>query len=67
MIVNRVLHVWSAPLTWLVGARIDQSPHPMLSVEYAYWMRYGPQSVTVRAPITAQDEAVARDVLSLIG
>ena len=60
LLVNDVLHVWDTWLSWLEGARVIEASVPMLEVEYAYWARYGPQSITVRLPIGPGDMATAR-------
>lgn len=51
LLVNDVLHVWSAFLSWLVGAEIEQGPPSILTITYAFWGRYGPQFVGVMLPI----------------
>lgn len=51
LLVNDVLHVWSAFLSWLVGAEIEKAPRPILTITYAFWGRYGPQFVGVMLPI----------------
>lgn len=61
VLVNGVLHVWDAWLSWLEGARLIARPYPMLSITYAYWARSGPQFVTVRVPFVPADATLAHD------
>lgn len=51
LLVNDVLHVWSAFLSWLVDVELEKGPHPALTITYAFWGRYGPQYVSVMLPI----------------
>jgi hypothetical protein len=51
LLVNDVLHVWSAFLSWLVGADVEKGPPPILTITYGFWGRYGPQFVGVMLPI----------------
>lgn len=60
LLVNGVLHVWGAWLSWLEGARVREQPPMMLEISYAFWARYGPQSVAVRIPVSASDLERAR-------
>lgn len=51
LLVNDVLHVWSAFMSWLVDAEFDKGPPPVLTITYAFWGRYGPQFVGVMLPV----------------
>jgi uncharacterized membrane protein HdeD (DUF308 family) len=56
LLVNGVLHVWSVPLSWLVGATLDPGA---MTVTYAHFIRYGVQTVDVLLPVPhgAQEDA----------
>ena len=62
VLVNDVLHVWSAFLSWLVGAEIEKGPPPILTITYGFWGRYGPQFVGVMLPIGPGQMDLARAV-----
>jgi len=51
LLVNDVLHVWSAFLSWLVDAEVEKGPPPILTITYVVWGQYGPQFVGVMLPI----------------
>jgi hypothetical protein len=51
LLVNGVLHVWSAFLSWLAGAEIEKGPPPILTITYGVWGAYGPQFPAVMLPI----------------
>lgn len=55
LMFNGILHVWDNWLSWLEGAEVVADPAPMLVVVYAYWARYGPQTVVVRIPLPKHD------------
>lgn len=61
-LVNGVLHVWDAWLSWLEGAAVSERKPAMLCISYGYWARYGPQSVTVRIPFAPQQASLAMAV-----
>ena len=62
LLVNDVLHVWSAPLSWLRDVRLEQGPPAMLIVTYAFQSRYGAQEVDVMLPIPADRMSEAAEV-----
>lgn len=63
LMLNGVLHVWSAMLTWLAGVDLDQGPPATLEVSYAYLARFGPQYVTVMLPVPQSALPLARQVV----
>lgn len=59
LMFNGVLHVWSAPLTWLNGARLTDDP-PALRVSYSYWNpRSVPQVLETVIPVPHSARAEA--------
>jgi hypothetical protein len=60
-LVNGVLHVWDAWLSWLEGASVNDRKPPMLSISYGYWARYGPQIVTVCIPFAPEHISLATE------
>ncbi len=63
LMLNGVLHVWSAVLTWLAGVDLDPGPPGTLAVTYAYLARFGPQYVTVALPVPRSALPLARQVV----
>lgn len=59
VLVNGVLHVWDAWLSWLEGAVVSERKPAMLCISYGYWARYGPQSVTVQIPFSPEQASLA--------
>lgn len=53
VLVNGVLHVWHAFLTWLRGASLEPGPPAILTIAYAFLARYGMQEVAVMLPVPA--------------
>jgi hypothetical protein len=67
LIVNGMLHVWGVWLSWLVEARVENRPVPMLQIAYAWWtLGFGPQGQTVLLPLAAPDLPMARQVAAAI-
>jgi hypothetical protein len=60
LMMNSILHVWSVPLTWLVGAELAERPPATLSVTYAVLGRFGPQLHTITLPVPEQSLPLAR-------
>ena len=56
LLFNGVLHVWSAPLTWLTGARASADGRT-LEVDYAFLSRMGAQTVAVVIPAPPEAKA----------
>lgn len=63
LLVNDVLHVWSAPLSWLDGVTFEQGPPAILIVTYAFLTRYGSQQVDVMLPVPADQIPAAAEVV----
>lgn len=58
--MNGILHVWTAPLTWLVGSDLADRPPATLAVTYAILGRFGPQLQTILLPVPDEALPVAR-------
>jgi hypothetical protein len=67
LMVNGVLHVWSAPLTWLSEVSKDPGPPPTLVVTYAFLGRAGPQYVSVMLPLPARDSELGDTIVDRLG
>lgn len=67
LLVNGVLHVWIAFLSWLVDAELEAGKQPVLVITYAILVRYGPQFVTVPLPVPARALAQAEEVVRRLG
>lgn len=64
LLVNGVLHVWSAFLTWLADASLTLGPPASLVITYAYLARFGPQFVSVMLPVPAEAVPLAETVVA---
>lgn len=67
LMLNGVLHVWSAILTWLTDVDLETGPPAVLVVTYAYLARFGPQYVTVALPVPEAAVPLARQVVEQLG
>ena len=56
LLVNDVLHVWGVPLSWLAGTRLAPG---LMTVSYAFVIRFGVQIVEVMLPVPPAAETVA--------
>jgi hypothetical protein len=63
VLVNGVLHVWSAFLTWLRGATLEPGPPAILTIDYAFLARYGVQEVGVMLPVPPGAEREAENAV----
>jgi hypothetical protein len=63
VLVNGVLHVWSAFLTWLRGATLEPGPPAILTIDYAFLARYGVQEVAVMLPVPPGAEREAENAV----
>lgn len=67
LLVNGVLHVWSAFLTWLADASLTAGPPASLVITYAYLARFGPQFVSVMLPVPPEAVHLAEAVVARLG
>lgn len=67
LLVNGVLHVWSAWLAWLSSVELERGPPAILTITYAYLARYGPQYVTVPLPVPEAAMEKAEKVVETLG
>ena len=67
LIVNNVLHVWSAWLAWLSSVELEHGPPAILTITYAFLARYGPQYVTVPLPVPEAAMGKAASVVEDLG
>lgn len=67
LMMNGILHVWAVPLTWLVGAELEERPPATMSVSYAVLGRFGPQVQTITLPVPEQALPLAQRAVRALG
>jgi hypothetical protein len=67
LLVNGVLHVWSAAMASLSGAKFSAGPPASVTVHYSYPTRAGMQYVTVALPVPPEQVELARTLVEQLG